>query len=31
MLASKYDELDDKIPYIRDFRNVSSRANFTWD
>ncbi len=31
MIASKYDELDDKIPYIRDFRTVSSRACFTWD
>jgi len=31
LLASKYDELDDKIPYIKDFRKVSSRSNFTWD
>ena len=31
MVASKYDELDDKIPYVRDFRAVSSRAQFTWD
>lgn len=30
LLASKYDELDDKIPYIRDFRHVSSKANFSW-
>jgi len=31
MVASKYDELDDKIPYIRDFWAISSRANFSWD
>ena len=31
LLASKYDELDDKIPYIKDFRKVSSRSNFTYD
>lgn len=31
MLASKYDELDDHIPFIRDFRAISSRANFTWE
>ena len=30
LLASKYDELDDKIPYIKDFRHISSRSNFTW-
>lgn len=31
MIASKYDEIDDNIPFIRDFRAVSSRANFTWE
>jgi len=31
MLASKYDEIDDNIPFIRNFRAVSSKANFTWE
>lgn len=31
MLASKYDEIDDNIPFIRNFRAVSSKANFSWD
>jgi|JI9StandDraft_1071089.scaffolds.fasta_scaffold142697_1 hypothetical protein len=31
MIASKYDELDDNIPFIRDFKAVSSWANFSWE
>lgn len=31
MLASKYDEIDDNIPFIWNFREVSSRASFSWD
>lgn len=31
MIASKYDEIDDNIPFIRDFKNASSRSNFTWE
>ncbi len=31
MIASKYDEIDDNIPFIKDFRATSSRANFTWE
>lgn len=30
-LASKYDEIDENIPFIRDFRKASSRGNYTWD
>ena len=29
-LASKYDEIDRNIPYIRDFGEISSRAKYTW-
>ena len=29
-LASKYDEIDRNIPYIRDFGEVSSRGKYTW-
>lgn len=29
-LASKYDEIDANIPFIRDFKKVSSRGNYTW-
>ena len=29
-LASKYDELDENIPFIKDFRSASSKAKFTW-
>jgi hypothetical protein len=31
MLASKYDEIDDNIPFIRNFREVSTRASFSWE
>lgn len=31
MLASKYDEIDDNIPFIWNFWSVSSKANFTWE
>jgi len=31
MIASKYDEIDDNIPFIWNFREVSSRASFSWD
>lgn len=31
LLASKYDEIDWNIPYIKDFRKVSSEARYSWD
>lgn len=29
-LASKYDELDENIPFIKDFRKASSKGNYSW-
>ena len=31
LLASKYDEIDNNIPYIHDFKKISSRANYSRD
>ncbi|CAI2363042.1 unnamed protein product [Moneuplotes crassus] len=31
LLASKYDELDQNIPYIQEFGKVSSRAKYTYE
>jgi hypothetical protein len=30
LLASKYDELDENIPFVRDFRKISAKATYSW-